>query len=111
MATLLEGLLLVQEPAITGSRLSPFAVCLLLLFSLHHHILHCCCCVLPVLLGRVSHNSVFFSSQDFYISVAFYSGSVRGTQILFFLVFFWVRGGAGLFCYRRVLVECFFSLM
>lgn len=26
MATLLEGLLLVQEPAITGSRLSPFAV-------------------------------------------------------------------------------------
>jgi hypothetical protein len=74
--------------------------------------------VLPVLLGRVSHNSVFFSSQDFYISVAFYSGSVRGTQI-FVGRFFGggggggggARGGAGLFCYRRVLVECFFSLM
>jgi hypothetical protein len=52
---------------------------------------------LPVLLGRVSHNSVFFSSQNFYTSVAFYSGSVRGTQILF--------------CYRRVLVVWFFSLM
>jgi hypothetical protein len=49
--------------------------------------------VLPVLLGRVSHNSVFFSSQIFYLSVSFYSGSVRGTQILFFLVF--LGGGVG----------------
>jgi hypothetical protein len=73
--------------------------------------------VLPVLLGRVSRNSVFFSSQIFYISVAFHSGIVRGTQIYFFLVFCLGegvgvgRGGAGLFCYTRVLVECFFSLM